>query len=133
MLPDMPEQKQRLMKFVNKYLQFAEHTANPLLGRLSTFIQHEGGGASYQRVDGKVMEMDYKEISDTLVINRSEIPTLSLEVLCGKINEIAQRVAKVKFQFFIGKIDEVVEETGNSLNMGGKPFAPEHYFQMLEG
>lgn len=133
MLPDVPEQKSRLMTFVQRYLRTAPYRANPLLGRLNTFVQHEGEDASFQRVDGKVKHMGYQTFSDTLSINGADIPTLTLEKLCGMMDEIGRKMAEAKFRSLLAKVDEAVEESGNSFDMKGQPFSQEHYFQVLEG
>lgn len=133
MLPDIPEQKARLMALVQIYLRTAPYRAKPFLERLSTFVQHEGRDASYQRVDGKVVNFDYKEISGTLAISRSEIPNLSIDVLLAKIDEIGEKMANEKFQIFLATIDKAATESGNSQDLKGQPFSQEHYLEMLEG
>ena len=121
------------MELVQAYTRTSPERAKPFLGRLNTFIQHEGEGASYQRVDRKVVNMDYKKFEDTLVISRSEIPTLTIEGLCKRIDELGARMATAKFKAFIDTVDEAATESGNSQDLKGQPFSQEHYLTMLEG
>jgi len=77
MLPDYPEEKQKLLKF---WIEYLERKQNELLGPFSMttrFTIHEGNRWRIERNDGSVSESEYNAVQAEFSIAADEAPTLT--------------------------------------------------------
>lgn len=132
MIPDFPEEKEKIMRFWNKYLEAKHKQLLGFMGELPSHMNHEGHRWLLNRSDGTGDESLYKEIQGNLTIEASEVPDLTPEKIKEKFDRVADEMARQTFQGMLAEIIRVTNSVGNSIDANGQPLTQELFLQMLE-
>jgi len=119
------------MKAFNRQLIEARDTASPMLARIKSFTQHEGENASFQRTDGTVVDMKYKESSKTLNISIEDVPELTLDKLFQKVADLGKQMGQEQAQALLDLLDETTKRAGNSFDLKGKQLTKSIFLKMI--
>jgi hypothetical protein len=116
MLPDYPEFKERaratvLMGVRNRIPQLA-----PILEGIRHSTIHEGRSSRLVRADDSTQEIDLKLGRATLEIPAEQMKSITQEQLMALITQLAQQVADYQEQTLFSTLEQVTEETGNSVS-----------------
>lgn len=132
MLPDLPELKHDLQRIIDQYLQRQVRARMGVFNEASKHIIHEGERMRIVRADGTVEESDLKESKSEMTVKLEEIPTLTIEDRIGRLNGMAEDMAKQISEHLFGTLHETVEKAGQVVDAKGKPFDVEAFFRALE-
>ncbi len=128
MLPDFPKIKQRVNELLTRYLQTLVR-ANPLLSKIKEQPVFEGDRlASNVRTGESVFE----QISAQAPVKRKDIIEKGLKVYFKNIRLMADQLIEQKTKLLLTKIDQSTQETGNIVDLKGKPLTPERFLEFLE-
>jgi hypothetical protein len=130
MLPDYPEIKTKVFKYLKKRLM--KNSMPPPLNEINKSKLYEGNRSILIRPDGFEEELTIEEISSKInEINLAEYENLNFQDIINKIDEIAQEMAKQNFKLLFNSINDAVGKTGNYINVGGE-LKPKHIFEILD-
>ena len=131
MLPDFPKLKSdisaRLLDFLR--LRFRYHLGP--LSEIQRYTVFEGAGKSrLVRSSGEIEESDMKSISAEFSIKDDEVPTMTLESLLERLDEVAKVMAQQMAQHTYQKVSEAVKKVGNVVDARERKLSAE---LILEG
>src|SRR5271157_4754647 len=132
MIPDFPKEKEKLMKYWNRYLAAKNKELMGFLGKIPTHANHEGHMWDLIQSDGSTHSQPYHEIEGMLTLEISEIPNLTPDKIRQKLDQIAEVIARQMSQKMFEEINRVTSEAGNLVNARGQPFTKELFLQMIE-
>ena len=132
MIPDFPEEKERLMKFWTKYLSAKHKEFLGSFGGFATYRIHEGHQWSFRRTDGSEDSQQYQDIQEQLEVEFSEVPNLGPDEIREKLDKVAEKTARQEIRVIFSEIDRAIRETGNEVNAHGQPLSKELFLQTIE-
>ena len=132
MIPDFPDEKQKIMIFWTKYLAAKQKQLLGFMGELPSHMNHEGDRWSLSRPDGTGDESQYKEAKGIFMVEATEVPGLTPEKIREKLDEVAEEMARQAFQGILAEIIKTTNSVGNTVNANGEPMSQDLYLQMLE-
>ena len=127
MLPDFPRIKRKVDESLTKYLQNLVR-ANPLLSKIKEQPFFEGNRLSSGVRSG---ESVFEQISVQAPVKRKDIIEKGLKVYFKSIPLMAEEVIKQKTKLLFAKIDQSTHETGNIVDLKGKPLTPDRFLELL--
>ncbi len=131
MLPDFPTQKAVLQsRLVARFEQKVQERLGPF-GKSPRYTNHEGDCWSLQGADGIPNERGYEALEVESVIALDEVPTLTLESACQRIDAAAEEMAAKATRKFLKELGETLESAGRTINAGGKGFTKELFLEAL--
>ena len=131
MLPDFPEEKQKLLNIWTDYL---ERKRNQLMGLFSMnehFNHHEGNRWRIERSDGTISESEYNTVQGDFSVSVDEAPTLTPEKIAAKLDTIADQMASEMTREIFATIEQAADEAGNSINAKGQPLTQDLFLELL--
>jgi hypothetical protein len=131
MLPDYPEEKQKLLEIQTDYLN---RKTNQLLGPFSQaehFMHHEGNRWRIERSDGSISESEYNTIQGEFSVSVDEAPTLTPEKIKAKLDTIADQMASKMSKEMFATFAQAADEAGNSINAAGQPLTKDMFLEMI--
>jgi len=133
MLPDFPEFKTELSKFILAKIRGKINNKDPLLASIRRFVQHEGRRFQYEQMpSGEVVEQPFEEASSEVETSVSEVPTLFGPNLEKKLEDLANQTVSQMAKSFFKKVGEASEQAGTSVDAKGKPISPELLMEAME-
>ena len=132
MLPDFPNEKALLEKFLNDYLANKHREYLGFFATIPSFTIHEGDRWKIERSDGTESEQTYKEMSSGFTIDLNELPYLTAEKIRAKLDAMAEDAARQMSQSIFREIQQTSEQVGNTVNAKGGPLTKELILEMLE-
>jgi hypothetical protein len=115
MIPDFPEEKEKIMQFWNNYLQAKHNQLIGVFGTIPRHTNHEGHRWLLNRADGSENESQYNAIQGQLIIEADEAPNLTFEKTKGKFDALAEEMARQTFQGMLAVITRETDRVGNSI------------------
>jgi hypothetical protein len=132
MIPDFPEEKERIMKVWNNYLERKHDELLGNFGKMPKYRNHEGHRWLLNRSDGSEDENQYHDIEGVFTINCRDVPNLTSDKIIEILDRVADDMARQTFQGVLSDIIRVTNQVGNSINANGEPFSQELYLMSLE-
>jgi len=132
MIPDFPDEKEKLMQLWNKYLQKKISENLGFLGTLPQYRNYEGDQWKLSREDGSVEVIDYDHIQGLLDINVDEVPDLTPEKIRQKLDNLANEIAAQMSKNTYAEISRVTKLSGNEIDAKNKPFSKELFLELIE-
>jgi hypothetical protein len=132
MIPDFPDEKEKLMRYWNNYLVAKHNQILGIIGTIPSHMNHEGHRWLLNRADGSGNESQYNEIQGLLTIKDAEAPNLTFEKIREKFDAIAEDMARQTFQGMLSVITHETDRVGNSINADGQSFTQDFFLQMME-
>jgi len=125
MLPDLPKEKARLLRTLQRALDDAVAQQAPLLAEVRVIVDHEGEGGSFQTRDtGRIVPVKMKRIKTQVSVPVTLSSMKREEALRRQLAEAAGSMAKDQTQMLFASVTEASDQVGNSVNAGGKPLDP---------
>ena len=128
MLPDFPKIKRKVNELLTRYLQRLVR-ADPLLSKIKEQPVFEGNRMSSGVRTG---ESVFEQISAQSPVKRKDIIEKGLKVYFKSIPLMADEIIKQKTKLLFAKIGQSTQETGNIVDLKGKPLTPERFLELLE-
>ena len=132
MIPDFPQEKEKLMQFWIKYLAAKNKERLGFFGELPIHMNHEGHEWNLNRIDGSEDSQPYHEIRAIFQVDINEVPTLTPEKIREKLDNIAEEMAQQLSRNMFEDVAKVTRQVGNEVNARGQPLTQELFLQMLE-
>lgn len=130
MLPDFPKVKKKVIEVLNKRMQ--ARSVPSLLQKAKHLCYHEGHRHRIIRADGSVAENEFMEASSKITLDLSQGDSITMEDVIAKVDDAAEEMESQMARHFFDEISKSVEEAGNAIDAGGKPFTAEMYLEALE-
>lgn len=84
------------------------------------------------RQNGEIDKVDFANSHGTISYSKEEIENLNINDIIEKVDKAAQDMARQKFNFMIGVIEESTKKTGNIVQMREKgKLEPEDFFELI--
>ena len=131
MIPDFPDEKEKLMQIWFSYLNFKHNELLGFFGTIPTHRNHEGNQWDLNRADGTYDRQQYKTIETYMNIEYKDIPNLTSEKIQEIITKIAEDMARQMSQNMFAEISRVTKSIGNEVNLNGQPFEKESFLEVL--
>jgi ribosomal protein S21 len=136
MLPDFPELKAELSKFIFEFLAQRVYLH---LGALSEIRRHtvfegpqeDSQGQQLVRHTGEVENSGLKLMSAEISVSSNEFPKMTLDQVLSKADEIAQKLASQMAKHAYQRISETLEGTGNTVDAKGKKLSAELILELF--
>jgi hypothetical protein len=132
MIPDFPDEKEKLMQLWNKYLQKKISENLGFLGTLPQYRNYEGDQWKLSREDGSVEVIDYDHIQGLLDINVDEVPDLTPEKIRQKLDNLSNEIAAQMSKNTYAEISRVTKLSGNEIDAKNKPFSKVLFLELIE-
>lgn len=132
MLPDFPNLKEKFLKVLidrMKNIQFEQ------MGPLSEIRRNkifEGRKIIMIRDDGSIDEIKLKRHTAEIKISSNKIESSKPEDIIMKFDKAAIELSSQLSKTTYTRIEEVTEQVGNVIDLKGKPFSIERFFEMLQ-
>lgn len=132
MLPDFPEQKEELAQFWNEYLQRRYQEYLGYFSEIPKFRHHEGKRWRFEREDGSTEDSHYKSVEEGFSVSMEEVPDLTLDKIRGKLDKVAEGMARTISQQVISDINQTLDKTDRAVDAKGRPFSKELFLEALD-
>jgi len=131
MLPDFPKIKNELAK---AYFQIfkkmvEEYTPDPFLRQVQVF---EGERTAIVREDGTKDENNPFKVESLLTISTEEIPTLRIEEVLKRLNEMAKQLSSERQKKLYQSLSDQLDKAGRMMEGKGRPLSAEVILEALD-
>lgn len=131
MLPIFPNAlKATRQSFMQLVLESMKQEA-PLLNEMRTTHQFEGRDATYERSDGKNVDIQYEKISSQIERPLKNGEGFSGEEFFNEASRMGSEMAHQLMENFHRAIDQAVTEVGNVIDCKHQGFSFEHFLELL--
>ena len=130
MLPIFPKARKAMQDTFSKELFRAMWDVSPILKEIRTRPQTEGREASYEREDGKIIEMDYKRRSVERRFQSEDAQGLTPDAFLECAADIGREMGEKMMADILKTVSEVTKEVGNVVNFEGKGMTFEKFLEM---
>jgi predicted lipoprotein len=131
MLPIFPKARKAMQDTYSKELFRAMWDVSPLLKEIRTRPQSEGREASYERGDGKIVEIDYKLRGVQRTWQSKDAEGLTPEEFLESAADIGREMGEKMLADILSSVSEAAQEVGNVVNCEGKGMTFEKFLAML--
>ena len=132
MLPDLPSLKANIQDVLNERLRTVAYANMGVLNEVPRVFVHEGNKMRTLRADGSVEDTEFKQSSVEMLIEGSDIPTMTaqqrLAMLDRAARELAGKVSKGVFE----SLNMTLAEAGQTVHSHGQPLSLQLMFETLE-
>jgi hypothetical protein len=132
MLPDFPKLRIELSRKLRSDFEKQTGLRAPLVARIKVVAQHEGKGRSFETEDGEIKRIDPEQVSVPVNSPVLSSPSFGYEDALRMVHEAAETMARKQTRMLFTKLNEVIEEVGNSLDARGQPLSAELILDMWE-
>ena len=129
-LPVFPKAKKAMQDAFSKELFRAVWDICPLLKEIRVRPQTEGREASYQREDGKIVEMQYQLQRVESRLKFEDARGLSPENFLQAATDIGEEMGKKMMSSLLMEVSKATEEVGNVVRCEGKGLTFEKFLEM---
>lgn len=127
MLPDYPKAKRELILCSRRHF---DNVVKPYRMGVRVDPVTEGDTASYTRHDGSHDTIVFKQFETTFEVSDAELASMNWVDVLNKVGEAAAKLGNDVFLSMVSKIDEITQQTGRRVDMGGNA-TPEKFINML--
>lgn len=132
MLPDLPELKSDLQLVLERYVRAEVQRRMPGLNESPQHQIHEGVRMRIVRADGTVDVTELHGASAEVRISAEETEVMTPEARQAVLDSFADDLARQISRHAFATINQTLEETGQSVNLGGQPLDAEGILQVIE-
>jgi hypothetical protein len=131
-LPDYPKVKADLAARLNEFVKKrVDHYLGPLRGIPQVRLFEGDGGRSLTREDGETETGEAVEMRAPLSVASDELPTLTMDALLSKLDEVAKEMARQMAESAYQAVSDAVEKVGNVVDAGGGTLTAELLLESL--
>lgn len=132
MLPDFPKLRIELSRKLRSDFEKQTGLRAPLVAQIKVVAQHEGKGGSYETEDGEIKRIEPQKVSVPVHSPVLSSPSFGYEDALRMVHEAAEKMARKQTKMLFSRLNEAVEEVGNSLDAQGQPLSAELILKMWE-
>lgn len=135
MLPYFKKATEKIEEFIHERInKVIESQIQPFSGA-AVSLRFEGDdnkNDSIIRHTGEIDKVDFTKAGSTISYTYEEIENLNINDVILKVDNAAFEMAKQKFNFFVGIIEETTKKTGNVVYSQQKgKFSAEEFFELI--
>lgn len=132
MIPDFPDEKQKLMEMWTKYLELKTQDLLGPFGRSPHFTNHEGHQWLLDREEKDDNETTYQDVSGNIFLKIDEAPELSPQKIMEKLDSAAEEMVNQMKRKILSDIQRASDEAGTSINANGQSLTKDLFLRMLD-
>jgi hypothetical protein len=132
MLPLYPELKAKLEQVLTDIAHQAAQNRFGLFAGTPRIRQHEGDRLEYMTVDGDEKAAGYQRMAVGFDIKPSDIPTMTFEDCVQLVTKKGLELGTQEANRYLEVLNQSLEEVGNAIDAGGRPFTVDFYLEILE-
>lgn len=110
----------------------ALYSVSPILSKIPTRPQREGRTSSFQDEQGKIQSIDYKPISVPFQRKVENARGMTPLEFIAAARELGTGMGTEMMRGLFELLDKVTKETGNVVNLGGKPMDSTTFLDLLD-
>lgn len=127
MLPDYPKAKKELFYYAMRHFNTV---IKPYRMGIRVEPVMEGNSASYTRQDGSHDTLEFKQFEALFEVLDRELASLTWDNVLNKVGDTANKMGSDMFLSMVSKIDEITQQTGKRVDMGGNA-TPENFIDIV--
>ena len=132
MLPDFPGVREQANKLLGHRFQQQVAAGTGVMREIRTVVMHEGHRMELHRADGSTERRSLKKMGTTISIRTDDLARDGLQAVLAAMDVAATDLADKQSSFFYARLDETIDEAGQSLDAGGRPFTWDVLLEGLE-
>lgn len=132
MLPDCPKLKRELWDRLEYTFRQTINSSLGIIGEVPRAVIHEGRRTTMIRESGVAEETPMFRASTALEIKASEVPTITIATLVGRVQRAAEHIAEQVQSGGLQSISDACDIVGNVVDAEGAPFSADLYLKTLE-
>lgn len=132
MLPHFPKSYEQMTKLRDAKMWEGYYSASPILSQIRVRPQREGRSSSFQDEEGTIRQIEYKKTSVTTQRKLEEGKGMTFGEFCAAYSEPGREMGSQIVRGLFEKLDEVTEETGNKVDVGGGPITHDLFLDLIE-
>jgi hypothetical protein len=131
MLPIFPNARKAMRETFNHELFEAHWNVSPVLKEIRVSAQREGREASYEREDGKTIEVEYEAHRIEREMKFEDARGLDPDAFSETARSIGTEMGRMMLDSMLSSVSKVVEEVGNVTVGKGDGIAFEDFLDMM--
>lgn len=131
MLPIFPNARKALRETFNHELFKAQRNVSPILQQIRVSPQREGRQASYEREDGKTVEVEYEAHQIEREMKFEDARGLDPDAFLETARNIGTEMGRMMLDSILPTVSKAVEEVGNVTVCKGDGISFEEFLEMM--
>ena len=132
MLPDFPEVRTHMSEILKRRFHQRVAEGTGVLQKMKSRPLHEGNRLEFHRYDSSVDRVEMKPIGSKLQLRLDDFRRKGPEAVLEALDKTAADIAQKQSRFFFKRLDEICDETGQSVDAKGQPLSWDLIIQQLE-
>ncbi len=132
MLPDFPRVRKRAERLLQKWVQRRCAQRTGIMQEIKITPQHEGHRMKLLRSDGSMEKQVLKKIGAAVRLAEPELRDKGLTAVLEAYDKAAAEMAQKQRKFFLKRLNETLEEAGQTQDAGGSTLDFELLLRGLE-
>lgn len=132
MLPHFPKSHKQMTEIRDEKIWEGLFSVSPILSQIGMRPQREGRSSSFQDEQGNIRQIDYKLKSVPIQRKLEDARGMTIEDFIETAREPGIGMGKEMMRSLYEMLDKVTKETGNIVNLGGRPLTYELFLDLLE-
>jgi len=132
MLPDFPKVRAGATKILEAWFEGRRGQRLGIMQQMKNVVMHEGHRTSLHRWDGSVEQKPMKKLGAPIRLMREDLEKKGLGAVLEALDKTAQDIADKQGKFFFQRLNETLEETGQTLDAQGQPLTFDLVLDLFE-
>ncbi len=108
------------------------YSVSPILSQIGVRPQREGRSSSFQDEQGNIQQINYQKKSVTIQRKLEEARGTTIEDFIEAAKELGIGLGKETMRSLYETLEKVTKETGNIVDLGGRPLTHDLFLDLLE-
>ena len=123
MLPDFPRVRTHVSEILKKWFHDRVAQRTGILQKMKARPVHEGNKVELHRYDGSVECVAMKTVRSKLQLRLEDFEQKGLEAVLEALDKTAVELAQGQSRLLFERLDEICDETGQSVDAEGRPLS----------
>jgi len=133
MLPDFPKVRLTISKFLRDFLETRTSEHSGILRQMKKKVAlHECSKYEQHRFDGSTEKEGLSRLTSKITISKPDLDDKGFAAVLEAYDQAAKDIADKQTSFFFGRLDEILESTGQSFDAGGKKFTLDLFLDLFD-
>ena len=133
MLPDFPKVRLTISQFLRDFLEKRTYEHSGILRKMKKKVAlHECSKYEQHRFDGSTEKEGLSRLTSKITISKPDLDEKGFAAVLEAYDRTAKDMADKQTSFFFGRVDEIIESTGQSIDAGGKQFTMDLLLDLLD-
>jgi len=121
MLPDFPSVRRQVSDILEKWFYKRVSQRTGVLQEMRARPLHEGHKLEFHRLDGSVDHVPMKRVGSRLELKLDDFRDRGFQAVLEALDKTAAHLAEKQSEFFFKRLEEVCDESGQTLDAQGRP------------